>query len=448
MATKLTKIVSNFSTSLAAKVAAAATSATLVNATDDDGVALPAGKYYFTIDGDNNQREHIYCDLSGTALTNIKSVSVQGAQTSGLVREHRAGALVALTDHAIIREIVNLLDGTTDLNAAVPLKYDADPTISDDKHIATKKYVDGVAVSGAPDASTSVKGLVEEATQAEVDAKTAAGGTSAQLFINPATLRATNVNDYVASDTGAADAYAIATNPVITAYAAGQVFIFKATNASTGASTLAVCGLASPKTIKKNHDVDLVAGDIEAGQVVVVVYDGTNMQMVSPIGNSPASLYQLLSNIDTTTTLGTSDTKYPSQKAVKTYVDTEIATTMRTSKNGSVSLNYSTYESVKTFAHGLGVTPKKISVLISGGPTNGQYAMGFWGPSGQASLSFRGTGAAPVMSSSNCGIVYVGNAGDKTITISADATNITVTISPANGDTWTCTVYISWCAEA
>jgi hypothetical protein len=52
------------------------------------------------------------------------------------------------------------------------------------------------------------------------------------------------------------------------------------------------------------------------------------------------------------------------------------------------------------------------------------------------------------MSSANCGIVYVGNAGDKTITISADATNITVTISPANGDTWTCTVYVSWAAEA
>ncbi|HEY6019779.1 MAG TPA: hypothetical protein VIY48_07710, partial [Candidatus Paceibacterota bacterium] len=32
-----------------------------------------------------------------------------------------------------------------------------------------------------------------------------------------------------------------------------------------------------------------------------------------------------VANKDTTTTLGTSDTKYPSQKAVKTYVDTEIS---------------------------------------------------------------------------------------------------------------------------
>jgi len=33
------------------------------------------------------------------------------------------------------------------------------------------------------------------------------------------------------------------------------------------------------------------------------------------------TLYQTLANLDTTATLGTSDTKYPSQKAVKSYVD-------------------------------------------------------------------------------------------------------------------------------
>jgi len=38
------------------------------------------------------------------------------------------------------------------------------------------------------DASTTVKGIVEEATLAEIDANTAAGGTSARLFVNPSTL--------------------------------------------------------------------------------------------------------------------------------------------------------------------------------------------------------------------------------------------------------------------
>ncbi len=62
----------------------------------------------------------------------------------------------------------------------------ADPTLS--LQAATKQYVDGVAVAGAPNASTTVKGIVEEATQAEVEAGTATGGTGARLYVNPSTL--------------------------------------------------------------------------------------------------------------------------------------------------------------------------------------------------------------------------------------------------------------------
>lgn len=45
-----------------------------------------------------------------------------------------------------------------------------------------------VSNPSAADASTTVKGVVEEATQAEVDAGTATGGTGARLFVNPSTL--------------------------------------------------------------------------------------------------------------------------------------------------------------------------------------------------------------------------------------------------------------------
>jgi hypothetical protein len=202
---------------------------------------------------------------------------------------------------------------------ATPLITD-DPTT--DLMAANKKYVDATASFGAPLANTSTAGIVQQATQAQVDAKTA-DGSEAKLYINPANLRATNVNDYVASDTGSANDYEIATDPVITAYAEGQVFIFKATNANTTASTLNVCATGTVSLVK-NNDVALVAGDIEAGQVVVCVYDGTNMQIVSQNGHDPAALYQILANLDTTVTLGASDTKYPSQNAVKTYVDTNI----------------------------------------------------------------------------------------------------------------------------
>lgn len=51
-----------------------------------------------------------------------------------------------------------------------------------------KEYIDDIAVSGSPNASTTAKGIVEQATAAEVQAKTAAGATGAQLFINPANI--------------------------------------------------------------------------------------------------------------------------------------------------------------------------------------------------------------------------------------------------------------------
>jgi hypothetical protein len=181
MATLLGKIIADFRTQLATKLSIGASSVTLQSATDDDGVALPAGQYYFTIDGENSQKEHIYATLSGTSLTSIYSVSRQGARSANAVREHRVGASVVITDFAHIKNLNDLLDGTTDWNALVPLKYDANPTISNNAHLATKKYVDDVAIAGAPDATETVKGIIELATGAELAAGTSAGGTGARL---------------------------------------------------------------------------------------------------------------------------------------------------------------------------------------------------------------------------------------------------------------------------
>jgi hypothetical protein len=83
-----------------------------------------------------------------------------------------------------------------------------------------------------------------------------------------------------AADSGASDSYAITLSPAPAAYYAGMVVVFKANTVNTGPATLNVNGLGA-KTIKKNHDQDLADGDIESGQIVEVVYDGTNFQMQS-----------------------------------------------------------------------------------------------------------------------------------------------------------------------
>jgi hypothetical protein len=89
------------------------------------------------------------------------------------------------------------------------------------------------------------------------------------------------------------DTYAVTGG--ITAYAAGFGILALFTNANTGAATLNVNTLGA-KAIKKNGTVALAAGDISAGQILLLIYDGTNFQVVGGggggnrfIGNHDAS---------------------------------------------------------------------------------------------------------------------------------------------------------------
>lgn len=93
-----------------------------------------------------------------------------------------------------------------------------------------------------------------------------------------------------AADAGANDTYAITLAPVPAAYTNGMVVNFKANTANTGAATLNVNSLGA-KTIKKvagGITTDLADNDIRSGQFVTVIYDGTNFQMQSLLGNAPS----------------------------------------------------------------------------------------------------------------------------------------------------------------
>lgn len=94
---------------------------------------------------------------------------------------------------------------------------------------------------------------------------------------------------------GSANAYTLTPNRTVTAYAAGLGFVFRANFANTGAATLNVSGRGAV-AIRKFHDQELAAGDIESGQVVAVVHDGTLWQMISPItiASFNPALYALL----------------------------------------------------------------------------------------------------------------------------------------------------------
>lgn len=90
---------------------------------------------------------------------------------------------------------------------------------------------------------------------------------------------------YWASAVGT-DSYAITPTPAISAYSAWQKFRFLADVGNTGACSLNV-NWKWAKTIKKMHDQDLWTWDIEAWQMVEVIYDGTYMQMTSQVASEP-----------------------------------------------------------------------------------------------------------------------------------------------------------------
>lgn len=88
-----------------------------------------------------------------------------------------------------------------------------------------------------------------------------------------------------AADSVGTDSYAVTLSPAPSSYTTGMVVNFQAGTANTGSASLNVNSLGAI-TIKKNHDQDLADNDIESGQIVTVVYDGTNFQMQSQLANT------------------------------------------------------------------------------------------------------------------------------------------------------------------
>lgn len=133
---------------LSTAIAVGGTTFSVSSANDDDGNALPAGLYCFTVDNGTSAKEYLLGQLNGTDVTSVKSVSRQGTNTTGAARAHRVGAPVIITNFATLQRVADILRGQLDLDGANPLIYDAEPTLADRKEIATVGYVLDTATGG------------------------------------------------------------------------------------------------------------------------------------------------------------------------------------------------------------------------------------------------------------------------------------------------------------
>ena len=338
MSASLLKIVADFDTQLVTAASIGGTTATLVSATDDDGVALPTGTYGLTIDAGNSSKEYIICTLTSTALTGILSITRQGTTSSGFARAHRRGAKVTLTDWAILKRMLNNLDGTTGFDSAVKLGYDADPGITsgDTTKFATVKFVNDTAIAGAPDASTSTKGIVKMSTapvsstspiavgdndgrvptQSENDALVGnntdiAVGTGNKFVTQTGLQHSAEV--FAVDGSGSSTAYTATLSPVPTSLTNGMTVRVKIGSANTTTTpTLNVNSLGA-KTIVKGVNTALAVSDISAGMYCTFIYDSTNTVWVlqNPVSTFITPITDLTNY--TPNTLETTNTYYTYQ---------------------------------------------------------------------------------------------------------------------------------------
>lgn len=379
-----------------------ATSITLTSFTDIYGNVLTMTDFgttgYITLEPDTTNEEcAIFTGVSANAngtytLTGVSTTLAKSpyTATSGLVRQHSGGTKVVVTD--------NVAFWNTFPNKA------NDETVTGQWTFTNTPIIPGTV----SDASTTVKGV-------------------AKISVAPALSTspiAVGVNDVrvpigYAVDSVGTDAYAISPAYAITSYVAGQIFTFKAGTANTGAASLNVSTLGA-KTIKKNVSSDLATGDILLNQIVTVVYDGTNMQIISPLAN----------------TVNTYTNKFSNGIATKTLTDASA---------------------VQTIAHGLGVIPSKVKLrgLVTFGSTQPQIeSTGAYDSSGQNCLYtyvqfFSGSSYTTILKTDATHAIVMESAGNdinyQSGTVTVDSTNITITWIKTGSPTGTASIL--WEAE-
>ena len=423
------KILANFETSLAATMSAAATTCTLNASVDGDGTTL-SGLYSLTFDEGTASEEHMLVTMTGASGSiSRRGLSRVDAYTEVTANKfvHNRGASVKVTNVSAIN-IQRLLNGDDSFNSpawtgVASISGLSTPTSSETTKAANIAYVNAVSIAGANDASTTVKGITEEATQAEIAAGTAAGGTSARLFANPSTL-APHVQSgawlYAAEDgSGSDDTYTAALTPALTAYTTGMTVLIKLTVANTGACTLNLNSLGA-KTIKKYAAgalADTETGDIIANQSCMFYYDGTYMVLLNPTSAMPtvANLNLVSTNIGTLTAGSSSNAsalhKHSSSFKLLTY-------------------DMSTASGTSTIAHSLGVTPRivKITSFAAISASVKSWSIGSYdGTTTQSNTIDLGASATETSSTYAVKVGRMDTANYQTATVAYDGTNVTLT---------------------
>lgn len=378
-----------------------------------------------TINEEQIQFTGITQNTNGTAtITGVSSVGflTPFPVTTGFAKTHAGGMTAIVTNtsafYAGFANVNNpeIVSGLWTFSTS-PIV----PTPTTATQAANKSYVDGVAIAGAPDSSTTVKGIGRVSvapvsptipifvgqndpvvpTQGENDALVGnntdiAVGTGNKFVTQTGLIK--SAENYGVT-TGSANAYVLTLSPVVTSY--GNMSIRFTTNfANTASATINVNSLGA-KTIQLNGSA-LTTGQLANGATYTATYDGTNFQLTSPTAGAAFS---------------------KSFNAISTSP---------------------TSASTQTIAHGLGIAPKEVRIYATIVETSVQNYIvnshGVYNGSTTACVYSSGnisTGSVIVSSSSTSQIIVlqISTTNQQMAACTVDATNITLVWTGSTYDT-------------
>jgi len=260
--------------------------------------------------------------LAGTTTTQIATTAFVQAALAVLI-----GSAPTLLN--TLQEIDNALNNDPNLYTDVMTAIANSLTTSE-------TYTNSIAGALSSLSTIAKANLVASINEIVANVATNAATSATALASHSADL---TKHDGTIDDTGLANAYAITLNPVPISYAEYQTFKFKAKFANTGASTLNVNVLGA-KSLVKDVNIPLIAGDILAGQIITAVYDGTNFQ-ITPDYTAQFALKAPLTNpiftgVATLPTNSVSDSLLISLNAVVIATGTTQATATALTKDENV----------------------------------------------------------------------------------------------------------------
>lgn len=104
-------------------------------------------------------------------------------------------------------------------------------------------------------------------------------------FVSPIQNLEGGLTYYVAL-TGSGNAYVATPSPAWNAYAAGNILVVKPNVTNTGAATVNVSSLGAKPIKKLDGTTDVRGGDLIAGNIYILIYDGTSFLLIDTRGGS------------------------------------------------------------------------------------------------------------------------------------------------------------------